>query len=270
MKIEFASSIILAALCVSHAALRGSSNVESESRRNRRLPHMVTCDGLKAKEQVPCDQYNPDQPNDEYSPTRPMDNQTRTSEAGVNLTPGTSVGNPGSIPTRPKDEYNPTRPIQVSAIAIPNLAKEDASKAGPCIGTDGEHYDCQGQGEFTAIPASAAAGASTIIRPELKNGKGTKNWPPKPTVSCPAGCFQAGPKTDGEFQKQCEDEDGNTGTQNCSMASIYCSCEGGGHAEYREVCNDCITGGGFGPGKTETPEGDDSFGGGDLDGISSF
>ena len=44
----------------------------------------------------------------------------------------------------------------------------------------------------------------------------------------------------------------------------------GGHAEYREVCNDCITGGGFGPGKTETPEGDDSFGGGDLDGISSF
>ena len=114
MKIEFASSIILAALCVSHAALRGSSNVESESRRNRRLPHMVTCDGLKAKEQVPCDQYNPDQPNDEYSPTRPMDNQTKTSEAGVNLTPGTSVGNPGSIPTRPKDEYNPTRPIQVS------------------------------------------------------------------------------------------------------------------------------------------------------------
>ena len=122
----------------------------------------------------------------------------------------------------------------------------------------------------SAIPASAAAGASTIIRPELKNGKGTKNWPPKPTVSCPAGCFQAGPKTDGEIQKQCEDEDGNTGTQNCSMASIYCSCEGGGHAEYREVCNDCITGGGFGPGKTETPEGDDSFGGGDLDGISSF
>ena len=107
MKIEFASSIILAALCVSHAALRGSSNVESESRRNRRLPHMVTCDGLKAKEQVPCDQYNPDQPNDEYSPTRPMDNQTKTSEAGVNLTPGTSVGNPGSIPTRPKDESAP-------------------------------------------------------------------------------------------------------------------------------------------------------------------
>jgi len=47
MKISFVYSIILATPSISHAILRGSSNVESISQQARRLPHIITCDGIQ-------------------------------------------------------------------------------------------------------------------------------------------------------------------------------------------------------------------------------